>query len=108
MKTSKKNSVKKNIIKKENKKKIRKGFTLVELLAAIAILGVIIGISTAVFIKIKNDSLEKEYKNVVSYLENVASKYARETGYTTVSVEDLIKEGYVMPDDETDIYDPRT
>ena len=52
--------------------------------------------------------MEKEYKNVVSYLENAASKYARETGYTTVSVEDLIKEGYVMPDDETDIYDPRT
>ena len=75
MKTSKKTNVKKNIIKKGSKKK-RKGFTLVELLAAIAILGVIIGISTAVFIKIKNDSLEKEYKNVVSYLENAASNYA--------------------------------
>ena len=108
MKTSKRVNTKKNITKNANVKKKRKGFTLVELLAAIAILGVIIGISTAVFIKIKNDSLEKEYKNVVSYLENAASKYARETGYTTVSVEDLIKEGYVMPDDETDIYDPRT
>ena len=107
MKTSKKTNVKKNIIKKGSKKK-RKGFTLVELLAAIAILGVIIGISTAVFIKIKNDSLQKEYENVVSYLENAAAKYARETGYTTISVSDLIDDGYAMPDDETDIYDPRT
>ena len=108
MKTSKRANTKKNITKNANVKKKRKGFTLVELLAAIAILGVIIGISTAVFIKIKNDSLQKEYENVVSYLENAAAKYARETGYTTISVEDLIKEGYAMPDDETDIYDPRT
>ena len=108
MKTSKRVNTKKNITKNANVKKKRKGFTLVELLAAIAILGVIIGISTAVFIKIKNDSLQKEYENVVSYLENAAAKYARETGYTTINVSDLIDDGYAMPDDETDIYDPRT
>ena len=108
MKTSKRVNTKKNITKNANVKKKRKGFTLVELLAAIAILGVIIGISIAVFIKIKNDSLQKEYENVVSYLENAAAKYARETGYTTISVSDLIDDGYAMPDDETDIYDPRT
>ena len=63
--------------KKENRKK---GFTLVELLAAIAILAIIAVVSTTVAIKVI-DSIKQKSKQVV--LENVtksAKMYANEFG----------------------------
>lgn len=45
----------------------KKGFTLTELLAVIIILGVLIGIGVTSYINIKNNSLEKQKENVISY-----------------------------------------
>ena len=92
--------------KKKNKKK-KKGFTLTELLAVIAILAIIMGIGIATFVNIRDSVLKREYENVVTQLEGEASRFAEDTSITTVSVERLIEEGYIIPDDETDIYNPQ-
>ena len=90
--------------KKENRKK---GFTLVELLAAIAILAIIAVVSTTVAIKVI-DSIKQKSKQVV--LENItksAKMYANEFGdsnwyskqndtneYICIRVQNLIDAGY--------------
>lgn len=86
--------------------KNKKGFTLIELIGVIAILAIIISLGTVSFINIKNSALEKDYENLKVYLETKAAEYASKTGITTVSVEDLIKAGLVIPDDGNDIYNP--
>ena len=83
-----------------------KGFTLVELLAVIAILAIIIGLSFVIYSRVQSDVLEQELENTISYIEAQAENYANDTNITVVSVEDLILNGYVEPDDETDIYNP--
>ena len=103
----------KTVIKKKNtnnkKKRAKKnGFTLVELLAVLGILAIILLIGVPVFLNLRDSVLKSERENVISYIENRAADYANDTSITVVSVEDLIKEGYVEPDDETDIYDPVT
>ena len=96
-------------IKSKNKKIIlnNRAFTLTELIAVIVVLSLLITASVAVFINVRKSVLEKEYSNLVVYLETRAVEFANKTGVTTISVEDLIKEGYIKPDDESDIYDPR-
>ena len=88
--------------------KNKKGFTLIELIAVLAVLSILITSSVAVFINIRNSVLRKEKNNLITYLETKAIEYANETNVTAVSVEDLIKIGLIKPDDETDIYDPVT
>ena len=73
--------------------KKNKAFTLTELIAVIVILSILITLSVVVFMNIRGNILEKEYTNLVSYLETKAALYAKDTGITTISVEDLIKEG---------------
>lgn len=86
----------------------KKGFTLVELLATIAILAVLISLSLVVYNRVKENVLNQELENTVSYIETQAKNYANDTNITVISVEDLILAGYVEPDDETDIYNPVT
>ena len=84
-----------------------KGFTLTELLAVIVIMSIIILAATISYAGIKDNILDAEEDNLINYVEDAATKYAEETGITTVNVEDLIKEGYLDPDDETDIFNPQ-
>ena len=86
----------------------KKGFTLVELLATIAILAVLISLSLVIYNRVKENVLNQELANTISYIETQAKNYANDTNITVVSVEDLILAGYVEPDDETDIYNPVT
>ena len=84
----------------------KKGFTLTELLAVIAILSLLVGLATVTILNVRDNVLEQSYENVVNLLETEAANYAEDTGIMTVTVEKLITEGYVLPDDETDIYNP--
>lgn len=86
--------------------KNKKGFTLTELIAVIAVLSIIMGMCVAVVLNVRDNVLKQSYENVVSLLETEAANYAKDTGITTVTVEELITSGYVLPDDETDIYNP--
>ena len=67
----------------------KKGFTLIELIAVLVVLSILISASVMLFINIRKNILEKEYNNLVLYLETKASEYAEETSITTINVEDL-------------------
>ena len=84
----------------------RKGFTLIELMAAVAILAIIAGLSMVVFTRVQDSILEQELDNIKTYIETQAQNYAADTNITVINVEGLIQAGYVEPDDETDIYNP--
>lgn len=86
--------------------KNKKGFTLTELIGVLAVLSIIMGMAVAVILNVRDNVLKQSYENVVQLLETEASRYAENTGITTVTVEELITSGYVLPDDETDIYNP--
>lgn len=88
--------------------KNRKGFTLLEVIGAVAVLALIIAIAIPVFGNIKNNTLEREFQNVKSKIELAAEQYANDTKVITVSVGKLIEEGYLSADDQDAIYNPVT
>lgn len=59
-----------------------KGYTLVELLATVVILGIIMGIATYGVIGVINNSKEKSEKVFVENLENVIKSYINEARFT--------------------------
>lgn len=87
--------------------KDKKGFTLVELIAVIVIACLMISLTSVAIYNVQKNVLEKDYDNLVTYLETKAAEYASKTNVTTVSVEELIEAGYVQPDDQTDVYNPK-
>ena len=89
------------------KKVSKKGFTLIEILASIAILAVVILLVTISYSKIRKNVLNKQYDNLKTLVEEVAIKYSAKTGAYNFFVQDLIDENYLEPDDENNIYDPR-
>ena len=87
----------------------KKGFTLVELIATIAIISIILLLSTLTYTGIKKKIANKQYDNLKTILEADAVKYAAKSGDEVIFVEDLIKNGITDPDDDTgNIKDPRT
>ena len=69
-------------------------------------MSLLVGLATVTILNVRDNVLEQSYENVVNLLETEAANYAEDTGIMTVTVADLITEGYVLPDDETDIYNP--
>lgn len=57
---------------------MKKGFTLVELLAVIAVLGIISSIAVVSYSKVIKDNKVRECKRKVSYIEQKAIEYANE------------------------------
>ena len=86
-----------------NFKKDKNGFTLIELLAVIVIIGIIAVISITSYKSIHKNILQKDYENLVSYIKTNAEKYMSDNGILSVSVDTLIKEGYILPDNDSDI-----
>ena len=78
--------------------KNRIGITLVEMIFVIVVLCLVATASVSIFINIRKSILEKEYNNVVSYLETKAIEYANKTNITTINVEDLITKLYGLDD----------
>lgn len=93
--------------------KNKKGFSLTELLAVIAILAIIFSLATAGIKQIHANIVGKQEKNVEKYIEIGAEKYAKEKNYSNgiyyVVVQTLIGEGYIKADDDNGkIYNPNT
>lgn len=85
-----------------------RGFTLVEMLAVIAIISVITLVATITYNKVRKDVINKQFDNLEALIETAGIKYAAKTGIRGFFVEELIKEGYLEPDDDDNqIYDPR-
>ena len=87
-----------------------RGFTLVELIAVIAILTVILLLSFGVFTTVQQSVLDSQYNNIIIDIEAKAEDYARDIGTTDIlyiNVDFLIKNGYIQADDDNYIYDPR-
>lgn len=93
-----------------------KGFTLVELLAVLVILGIIITITTPIVIESINTSAEKLYNEQIILLENASAKWLIEhTGEVDrscalekckcISIEELKQGGYIP---STDVINPKT
>lgn len=57
---------------------MKKGFTLVELLAVIAVLGIISSIAVVSYSKVIKDNKVRECKRKVAYIEQKAIEYANE------------------------------
>ena len=89
------------------------GFTLVELLAVIAILGIVVSITIFVGINAVNKAKEKSYNTTKNNIENIAGTYLKENGdrlfyiskndgtgieYQCITIENLIDGGYFKND----------
>ena len=88
--------------------KNKKGFTLVELLSVIVLLGIIVTIGIFSVSSIRKTILDRQYKNIKTEIELAAEKYYADTENTQVYVDTLIKEGYLKADNKSMIItDPR-
>ena len=113
IKDEKKKKVQKSVEKKvkvprgeketsESQETKKKGFTLVELLAVVAILGIVSVIAVGAYNGITTRSKQKAYESKVSQIETSAAKWARENNIdrtTSISVNKLVVEGYLTADE---------
>ncbi len=74
-----------------------KGFTLVEVIMVVAILGIIIGIAVPSYIAISNNIKTKSYEQKVDNIKAKALEYANDNNVEsiTIPVKALIEEGYL-------------
>lgn len=91
--------------------KNRKGFTLVELIAVILIVGVVSTIGVLSYTSISRSINEKEKQNILNKIGIVGKRYCEEKEVEEVYVKTLISEGYIAssngkivnPDDEREL-----
>lgn len=79
----------------------KSGFTLVELLGAIALLGIIIAIAIPTYNHVSESTKKKAYENKASQIELAAEKWAEElnlSGNKIITVNRLIEDGYFQAD----------
>ncbi len=80
----------------------KKGFTLVELLGTMVILGIIIALASGVYTRVYENQKEHTYQNKVSTIEVAAEKWAEETNLsrtTTITVKRLVAESFYQADE---------
>ena len=86
---------------------MKKGFTLVELIATIVILSIVITLSVGALSRYTKKKKKKQHDSLINKIETAASKYAFDTSKELVFVQELIDNGYYeLNDDEEKIIDP--
>ena len=80
----------------------KKGFSLVEMIAVIALLGVIIAIAVPATASIRQSILEKEDASQIDSIESAAVYYAQDNRLdlsedVTITVDTLLQYGYMDP-----------
>lgn len=83
---------------------MKKGFTLVELLAVIAIMGVLAGIAVPTYLKVSSSIKQSAYDTKVKNIASKAEVYAEETNEMTFDVKTLIENGVLEADNELGQY----
>ena len=75
----------------------KKGFTLVEVVIVVVILGIIIGIAVPSYIAVSNNIKEKNYNQKMDNIKSKALEYATDNNVEsiTIPVKALIEEGYL-------------
>lgn len=87
---------------------MKKGFTLVEILATIVIISVILLISVPLYNKISDSIKESTYKSKIEEVKAKASSYASEQSKFVFDIKTLIEAGYLSSDNELgEFKDPR-
>ena len=81
-----------------------KGFTLVELLAVIVILGIVLTIATTSILKSKKDTIQKTKYIAAKEIVEIAEAYMRANNKDSVNVEELCEKDYL----ESKVTDPLT
>lgn len=84
--------------------KKRNGFTLIEILASMAIIALVFGIAVPTYLFVTNNVKEKSYQNKITYVLTKAESWASDTGRDVTNIAHLIEEGYVEADDEHGAY----
>ena len=87
--------------KKTTKKRIHKGFTLIEILTVIILLSLLVVIAIPAYNAVLERTKEKNYQAKKDLIEIAAEKYAVDENLMnsiTVSVNELIESGYITPD----------
>jgi prepilin-type N-terminal cleavage/methylation domain-containing protein len=88
---------------------MKKGFTLVELLAVIALIGILITISIPAYNNIKKKSAERTLENKISMLEVAAYNYGNDNinavksnpeDYDNITIANLIEAGYLTSESD--------
>lgn len=87
---------------------MKKGFTLVELLSVLGIMALLLLIAVPTYLSVSNNIKENLYESKVKELLSKGESYAEDTNNYAFSVNRLLEEGKISPDDESGaIYDPR-
>jgi len=78
----------------------KKGFTLTELIATIAIIAVVTTISVTTFQTVHKKTVQKQKSNILISLKADAKAYTTNKKVSTVNVDTLLKSGYTDADKE--------
>lgn len=78
----------------------KKGFTLIEVLASIAVLVILFAIAIPTFLMISNNVKKSNYDNKRSYILTKAEEWSQDTERYATNVAHLVEEGYVEADNE--------
>ena len=87
---------------------MKKGFTPVELLSVLGIMALLLLIAVPTYLSVSNNIKENLYESKVKELLSKGESYAEDSNNYAFSVNRLLEEGKISPDDESGaIYDPR-